>query len=71
VILPKVHIGQNCRINRAIIDKACVIPDGTVIGENPEEDQRRFHITEEGIALVTPSMLGQHLYSEEQERMSV
>lgn len=71
VILPKVHIGQNCRINRAIIDKACVIPDGTVIGENPEADRQRFHITEEGIALVTPSMLGQHLYSEEQERMSV
>jgi glucose-1-phosphate adenylyltransferase len=71
VILPKVYIGQNCRITRAIIDKACVIPDGTVIGEDPEQDRQRFHVTEEGIVLVTPNMLGQHLYSEEQEKMSV
>ncbi len=71
VILPKVHIGKNCRITRAIIDKACVIQDDTVIGEDPEQDRQRFHVTEEGVVLVTPSMLGQHLYSEEQEAMSV
>ena len=71
VILPKVYIGSNCRIRRAIIDKACVIPDGMVIGEDIEEDRKRFHVTEEGIVLVTPSMLGQHLYSEEQEKMMV
>jgi glucose-1-phosphate adenylyltransferase len=65
VILPKVNIGENCRITRAIIDKACVIPDNTVIGENLEEDKKRFHVTEKGIVLVTPHMLGQNLYSEE------
>jgi glucose-1-phosphate adenylyltransferase len=65
VILPKVNIGENCRITRAIIDKACVIPDNTVIGEDLEEDRKRFHVTESGIVLVTPHMLGQNLYSEE------
>ena len=63
VILPKVSIGRNCRINHAIIDKGCVIHDGTVIGEDPVEDARRFHVTEEGIVLVTPAMLGQNLYA--------
>ncbi|MFN3749853.1 MAG: glucose-1-phosphate adenylyltransferase [Thiobacillus sp.] len=63
VILPKVSIGRNCRINHAIIDKGCVIHDGTVIGEDPAEDARRFHVTEEGIVLVTPAMLGQNLYA--------
>ena len=63
VILPKVTIGSHCRINRAIIDKGCVIPDGTVIGEDPVEDARRFHVSEEGIVLVTPAMLGQNLYA--------
>ncbi len=63
VILPKVHIGENCRIQGAIIDKSCVIPDGMVIGEDREEDEARFYVTEEGIVLVTPEMLGQHLYS--------
>ena len=62
VILPKVSIGSNCRITRAIIDKACVIEDGMVIGEDLEEDRKRFHVTESGIVLVTPEMLGQHLY---------
>lgn len=63
VILPKVSIGRNCRITRAIIDKGCVIEDGTVIGEDPAEDARRFHVTKEGIVLVTSAMLGQNLYA--------
>ncbi|MFP5403594.1 MAG: glucose-1-phosphate adenylyltransferase [Gammaproteobacteria bacterium] len=63
VVLPKVSIGRNCRINHAIIDKGCVIEDGTVIGENLAEDAKRFHVTEEGIVLVTSAMLGQNLYA--------
>ena len=66
VVLPKVNIGKHCRITRAIIDKGCVIPDGTVIGENRDEDAKRFHVTPEGIVLVTPAMLGQILYTREQ-----
>ena len=62
MILPKVNIGRNCRITRAVIDKATVIPDGTVIGEDLEEDAKRFHVTKEGIVLVTPEMMGQQLY---------
>ena len=60
VVLPKVSIGRNCRIRRAIIDKGCVIPDGTVIGEDPARDAARFHVTPEGIVLVTSPMLGQN-----------
>lgn len=67
VILPKVGIGRNCRINRAIIDKGCVIPDGTVIGEDLVEDAKRFYVTPEGIVLVTPAMLGQNLYARLQD----
>ncbi len=63
VILPKVHIGENCRITKAIIDKGTVIPDGTVVGENLEEDRKKFHVTPGGVVLITPQMLGQHLYS--------
>ncbi len=63
VILPQVRIGRECRISKAIIDKSCVIPDGTIIGENIEEDRKRFHVSPEGIVLVTPTMLGQDLFS--------
>jgi len=57
VVLPLAKIGKNCRITRAIIDKRCVIPDGTVIGEDHAEDAKRFRVTAEGVVLVCPHML--------------
>ncbi len=63
VVLPKVLIGKNCRLTRVIIDKGTVIPDNTIIGEDLEEDAKRFHVTPEGIVLVTPLMLDQKLYA--------
>ena len=62
VILPKVLIGENCRISNAIIDKGCYIEDGMVIGEDIEEDRKRFHVTTGGIVLVTSEMLNQNYY---------
>lgn len=61
VVLPNVEIGRDCRVRRAVIDKGCHIPPGTVIGENPQEDARRFYVSPEGITLVTPEMLGMSL----------
>jgi len=57
ILLPEVVVGRSCRLHRCIIDRACVIPEGTVIGENAEEDARRFYRSEEGIVLVTREML--------------
>ncbi len=63
VILPDVDIGQECRITRAIIDRGSVIEPGTVIGDDHNADRERgFHVTESGLTLVTPDMLGQHLH---------
>jgi glucose-1-phosphate adenylyltransferase len=42
-----------------VIDRGCRIPPGTVIGEDPDEDARRFRVTEKGIVLVTAEMFGQ------------
>ena len=63
VILPDVDVGQNCRINRAIIDRGSKIEAGTVIGEDHDKDRKRgFRVTESGLTLVTPDMLGQSLH---------
>ncbi len=59
VILPDADIGRNCRIKNAVIDKRCKIPDGTIIGEDPEADAKRFTVSPKGVVLVTPEMLGQ------------
>ena len=62
IILPDVTVGKNCRIYHAVIDKGCVIPDGMVIGKDNEQDKKRFHISPNGVVLVTPDMLGQELH---------
>jgi glucose-1-phosphate adenylyltransferase len=59
VVLPNVEIGENCRLRRVVVDKGCRIPDGTVIGYDREQDARRFYVSEKGIVVVTPEMLGQ------------
>nr|MDA3806767.1 glucose-1-phosphate adenylyltransferase [Thiomicrorhabdus sp.] len=64
VLLPSVEVGQNCRIQNAVIDKGAVIPPDTIIGEDPIEDAKRFYVeVESGIILVTPEMLGQKLHT--------
>lgn len=62
VILPNVEIGSNAIIKRAVIDRRCQIPEGLVVGADIEEDRRRFHVTEKGITLITPEMLGQRIH---------
>jgi glucose-1-phosphate adenylyltransferase len=62
VVLPDVSIGQRCRLTRVVLEKGCRIPDGMVIGENPEQDAERFHVTPGGVVLVTPEMLGQEVH---------
>ena len=59
VVLPGVDIGRYSQLNKVIIDRGCVIPPGTVVGENPLEDARRFYRTEKGVVLITREMLGQ------------
>ncbi len=43
-----------------VLDKGCEVPEGTVIGEDPEADAQRFHVSPNGVVLVTPEMLGQN-----------
>jgi glucose-1-phosphate adenylyltransferase len=59
VVLPRVKIGPNCRIRKVVIDEGCVIPEGTTIGFNPEEDRKLYYMSAGGVVLVTPEMLGQ------------
>ncbi len=62
VLLPNVVIERNCRIKKAVIDDGCVVPEGTIIGEDPVADAQRFHVTEKGVVLVSPDMLGQEIH---------
>lgn len=62
VILPKVTVNRNVVLKNVVIDRGCNIPEGMQIGVNLTEDKKRFYVSEKGITLVTPDMLGQDLY---------
>jgi glucose-1-phosphate adenylyltransferase len=62
IVLPDVNIARNCRITKAIIERGCEIPEGTIIGEDREADEKRFHVSPGGVVLVTSDMLGQRLH---------
>ena len=57
VLLPGVVVGRNARLSKVVVDRGCVIPEGMVVGEDPEEDAKRFYVSEGGVTLITPSML--------------
>ena len=63
VILPKVTVNRHAVLRNVVIDRGSVIPEGMEIGLNLEEDRKRFYVSEKGIVLVTPEMLGQNLHS--------
>ena len=57
VLLPEVQVGRGARLTRVVVDRGCVIPDGMVIGEDAALDTQRFYRSDNGITLVTVSML--------------
>jgi glucose-1-phosphate adenylyltransferase len=62
VILPKVTINRNVVLKNVVLDRGCSIPEGMQIGVDLALDAKRFYVSEKGITLVTPDMLGQDLY---------
>ncbi len=59
LVLPDCQIGKNSRVHNAILDNGCILPPGTIIGENPVDDRERFHVTDNGVIVVNRAMLGQ------------
>src|SRR5665213_1292056 len=57
VILPYVEIGRNVHLKKVVVDRGVHIPEGLVVGEDPEIDAARFQRTEKGICLITQRMI--------------
>ncbi len=62
VILPDVDVGRHCVIRRAVIDSYCRLPEHFTVGVDPEEDRKRFYVTDRGVALIVPEMIGQQVH---------
>jgi glucose-1-phosphate adenylyltransferase len=57
VILPHCVIGRGARLSKVVVDRGVEIPDGLVVGEDAELDAQRFRRTDNGVVLVTKSMI--------------
>jgi glucose-1-phosphate adenylyltransferase len=57
VVLPYVDIGRNSRLKKVVIDRGVKIPEGLVVGEDPDLDANRFRRTESGVCLITEPMI--------------
>jgi glucose-1-phosphate adenylyltransferase len=57
VLLPYVQIGRHARLSHVVVDRGVVIPEGLVVGEDPELDAQRFRRTDSGICLITAKMI--------------
>jgi glucose-1-phosphate adenylyltransferase len=57
VILPNAQVGRAARLTKVIVEKGVQIPPGLVVGEDPEEDAKRFRLTAKGVCLITQPMI--------------
>jgi len=57
VILPECEIARNVRLRKVVLDRGVVIPEGLVVGEDPQEDARRFRRSDKGVCLITQPMI--------------
>ena len=57
VVLPSCQIGRNARLRRVVIDHGVSIPEGLIVGDDPELDAVRFRRTASGVCLITQAMI--------------
>ena len=59
LILPDADIGRGARLRNVIVEKGVHIPPGLVVGEDADDDARRFSRSEKGICVITKSMIAE------------
>ncbi|XUM23186.1 glucose-1-phosphate adenylyltransferase [Bradyrhizobium oligotrophicum S58] len=57
VLLPYVNVARHARLTNVVVDRGVQIPEGLVVGEDPEFDAKRFRTTETGVTLITQPMI--------------
>ena len=57
VILPYVNVARHARLRNVVVDRGVEIPEGLVVGEDPELDAKRFRASPQGICLITQRMI--------------
>ncbi len=57
VALPYVTVNRKAELRNCVIDRGVIIPEGLVIGQDPDEDAKWFRRSEGGVVLITQDMI--------------
>ena len=57
VALPQVVVNRKAELKNCVIDRGVIIPEGLVVGQDPEMDAKWFRRTDSVIVLITQDML--------------
>lgn len=57
VAMPYAEINRRAHLKNVVLDRGVVIPEGLIVGEDADEDARRFRRTKNGICLITQPMI--------------
>jgi glucose-1-phosphate adenylyltransferase len=62
VILPDVEVQRHVTLKNCVVDRYCTLPEGLTAGIEPARDRKRFFVTDRGVTLITPEMLGNAMH---------
>ncbi len=52
IVFDNCDIGRRCKLRRCIVEKNVKIPPDTVIGYDPDDDKKRFFVSESGLVVI-------------------
>ena len=56
ILMDGVQVGRYAELHRVICDKGVVVPEGLVIGRDPDRDRQLFTVTADGIVVIPKEM---------------
>ena len=62
VILPDVEVHRRVTLKNCVVDRYCALPEGFAAGIAPAQDRERFFVTDRGVTLITPELLGNAMH---------
>jgi len=62
VILPDVEVHRHVTLKKCVVDRYCALPEGFTAGIDPAQDRKRFAVTDRGVTLITPELLGNAMH---------
>ena len=57
VVLPRAVVGRHASLKKCVVDRGVIIPEGLVVGDDPEADAEFFEVSKSGVTLITQPMV--------------